>query len=118
MRMRLLLVAAGSVAGLALLAAARADPARAAEAGTPPAATPPATATAPGRLPGPLHLPGATPLEVKKLLLEDNPWAQWAVVLSALSLAGVLWVGYSLRTLARNQVALEQLIRADRPAKE
>ncbi len=116
MRMRLLLVAAVTAAGLTLPAAAA--PARATRAGASPAATQPATATAPRPFQAPLHLPGATPEEVKELLLEDNPWAQWAVVLSALSLAGVLWVGYSLRTLARNQVALERLIRAPKPPQE
>ena len=38
--------------------------------------------------------------------------ARWAVVLAALALAGVLWVGWSMRALARNQVQLGQLIQS------
>ena len=118
MRMKLLLVAAGTVAGLALLAVAPAEPARSPRAGTLPAATQPATATAPRPLWGPLRPPGATLEEVKALLAEPKLWARWACVLSGLSLAGILWVGYSLRTLARNQIELAKLIRAAQPPQE
>ena len=37
-------------------------------------------------------------------------YARWACVLAGLSLAGVIWVGWSMRTLATNQVALAKLI--------
>jgi len=37
-------------------------------------------------------------------------YAGWACVLSALALAGVLWVGWSMRTLAKNQVEVARLV--------
>jgi len=42
-------------------------------------------------------------------------FAKWACVLSGLALAGVLWVGWSMQTLARNQVELGKLIRSQGP---
>ena len=44
--------------------------------------------------------------------------ARWACVLSGLALAGVLWVGWSMQTLARNQVQLGKLIRSQGPGEE
>jgi len=37
-------------------------------------------------------------------------YARWACVLAGLSLAVAIWVGWSMRTLATNQVALAKLI--------
>ena len=44
--------------------------------------------------------------------------AKWACVLSGLALAGVLWVGWSMQTLARNQVTLGKLIRSQGPGEK
>lgn len=38
------------------------------------------------------------------------PWARYACVLSALAAVGVIWVGWSMRALAKNQVELGRLI--------
>ena len=43
--------------------------------------------------------------------------AKWAVVLSALALVSVLWVGWSLKSLARNQIQLGKLIQTKLPPK-
>ena len=37
-------------------------------------------------------------------------WARWSCVLAGLALVGVLWVGWSLRTLARNQIEMARMI--------
>lgn len=37
-------------------------------------------------------------------------YARWAAILAGLSLVTSLWVGWSLRTIAKNQVELAQLI--------
>ena len=56
--------------------------------------------------------PAATAGQVRDLLKLPTLWAKWACVLSGLSLAAILWVGgYSMVTLAKNQVKLEELIR-------
>ena len=44
--------------------------------------------------------------------------ARWACILSGLALVGVLWVGWSMQALARNQVQLGKLIRPQRPAEK
>ena len=51
-------------------------------------------------------------------LAEVYTFAKWACVLSGLALAGVLWVGWSMQTLARNQVALGKLIRSQGPGEK
>ncbi|GAG44125.1 unnamed protein product [marine sediment metagenome] len=51
-------------------------------------------------------------------LTEVHTFAKWACVLSGLALAGVLWVGWSMQTLARNQVELGKLIRSQGPGEK
>ena len=51
-------------------------------------------------------------------LAEVYTFAKWACVLSGLALVGVLWVGWSMQTLARNQVQLGKLIRSQGPGEE
>ena len=51
-------------------------------------------------------------------LAEVYTFAKWACVLSGLALAGVLWVGWSMQTLARNQVQLGKLIRSQGPGEK
>lgn len=51
-------------------------------------------------------------------LAEVYTFAKWACVLSGLALAGVLWVRWSMQTLARNQVALGKLIRSQGPGEK
>ena len=55
-------------------------------------------------------LPGLTATQVKEMLAEPTQYARWACVLAGLALAGVIWMGWSMRTLAQNQVALAKLI--------
>ena len=49
---------------------------------------------------------------------EVHSLARWAVILSSLSLIGVLWVGWSLRDIAKNQVQLGKLIQGQSPPTE
>lgn len=42
--------------------------------------------------------------------------ARWGCVLAGLALVGVLWVGWSMRTLARNQIEMARMIQALRAA--
>lgn len=51
-------------------------------------------------------------------LAQVHTFAKWACVLAGLALAGVLWVGWSMQTLARNQVQLGKLIRALGPGEK
>jgi hypothetical protein len=43
---------------------------------------------------------------------EVHVMARWATILAGLALAGVLWVGWSMRTLAQNQVQLARYMKA------
>ncbi len=45
-------------------------------------------------------------------LKQVHTLCRWACVLAGLALAGVLWVGWSMQTLARNQVQLGKLIQS------
>ena len=40
------------------------------------------------------------------------PWARTACVLAGLAVVGVIWLGWSMRTLAKNQVELGRMILA------
>ena len=53
---------------------------------------------------------GVTAGQVKAMLDTPTMFARWACVLAGLALAAVIWVGWSMRTLAQNQVALAKLI--------
>jgi hypothetical protein len=44
------------------------------------------------------------------LAAEAALYSRWAAVLAGLALVTGIWVGYSMRTLARNEVAIAQLI--------
>ena len=46
------------------------------------------------------------------MLVEVYTMARWATILAGLALAGVLWVGWSMRTLAQNQVQLARYMKA------
>ena len=46
-----------------------------------------------------------------------DDWARWGCVFAGLALVGVLWVGWSMRTLARNQVELARMVQALRAQK-
>jgi hypothetical protein len=41
---------------------------------------------------------------------EIRDWSRWACILAGLALVTAMWVGWSLRTLAKNQVAIAELI--------
>ena len=56
--------------------------------------------------------------DVGPTLKDVHTLARWACILSALGLIGVLWVGWSLKDIARNQVQLGQLIQGQPPEKE
>jgi hypothetical protein len=45
-------------------------------------------------------------------LMVTQKLAKWAAVLSGLALVGALWVGWSLKTVAKNEIELAQLIAA------
>lgn len=56
----------------------------------------------------------APPVDVKVVeqgTSEIKFFARWACVFSGLAMVGVIWLGWSLRTLARNQVELARYIR-------
>jgi len=53
---------------------------------------------------------GLTAGEMDALLGESRLWAKWACLLAGLAMVGVIWVGWSMRTLAKNQVELGWLI--------
>jgi len=73
-------------------------------------AAPAATTTRPVRTV--VSYVGLTAQDVKALLAEHKVQGRWSLILSALTLAGVIWVGWSMRTLAKNQVELGKLIQA------
>ena len=43
---------------------------------------------------------------------DTKTWARWGCILAGLALLGVLWIGYSMQTLAKNQVQLGRMIQA------
>ena len=45
-------------------------------------------------------------------LMTTQKMAKWAAILSGLALVGTLWVGWSLKTVAKNEIELAQLIAA------
>ncbi len=51
-------------------------------------------------------------------LKDVHTLARWACVLAALALVGVVWVGWSLRALAKNQVQLGKLIQSQASRKD
>ncbi|KKM71306.1 hypothetical protein LCGC14_1431980 [marine sediment metagenome] len=52
----------------------------------------------------------AAGLDVADVIKETTFWAKWACILAGLALVGVIWVGWSMRTLATNQVRLSLMI--------
>ena len=50
--------------------------------------------------------------DIAAQLKTATTWARWGCILAGLALLGVLWVGYSMQTLAKNQVQLGRMIRA------
>ncbi len=61
---------------------------------------------------GPTTQPGdkVTLEKVYDELMATQKMAKWAAILSGLSLVGVLWVSWSLKALAKNDVELGELI--------
>jgi len=74
-------------------------------------ATGPATATRPA---GPIAIrtDAITADQFPGLTAEITFWAKWACILAGLALVAAIWTGWSLRTLAKNQVAIAGLIQA------
>jgi len=64
--------------------------------------------SAPAGVPGVRKL--EAPPDLRTLADEARVWSRLAAVFSGLALIGVLWVGWSQRALARNQVELAALI--------
>ena len=57
--------------------------------------------------------PTETPLQkILRTAEEARTWARWGFVLSLLALAGVLWVVWSMQTLAKNQIQLGRMIQS------
>ena len=50
--------------------------------------------------------------QVYDLAAEARTWAKWGCILAGLALLGVLWIGWSMQTLAKNQVQLGRMIQA------
>ncbi len=50
--------------------------------------------------------------DIAAQLKTATAWARWGCILAGLALLGVLWVGYSMQALAKNQVQLGRMIRA------
>lgn len=81
------------------------------------AATEPATQPAPAEGPPPALRAGPSVLLMtSEQMVADVDrarfWARWSCVLAGLALVAVLWVGWSLRTLARNQIEMARMIQA------
>jgi hypothetical protein len=81
------------------------------------AATAPTTQPAPGQGSAPVARPGRTVLLMTSQQMAADVsrarfWARWSCVLAGLALVGVLWVGWSMRTLARNQIDMARMIQA------
>ena len=61
----------------------------------------------------PTTRPGAAAQQDLSEAIEDaKTWARWGCILAGLALLGVLWIGYSMQTLAKNQVQLGRMIQA------
>jgi hypothetical protein len=102
-------LAAAALAGLVLAGSAPLAPAQPLTA----PATQPAISPAP--LSGPDVMPPVmlmTPEQMEADVSQAKFWARWACVLAALALAGSLWVGWSMRVLARNQVEIARMVQA------
>ena len=67
---------------------------------------------------GPCLAAAASTPSDQPTLKDVHTLARWACVLAALALVGVVWVGWSLRALAKNQVQLGKLIQSQASRKD